>query len=174
MTANWMRTKTDTLLDGILVFSATAAQTMRTIVRKAARSKWPLLLTIAVGTLLAFVALKLMALLGSAFDISFLRDVGSNAGPGAAAGGAGAGLGGGAAGGGGNPPGRPPPWKGPYQGPPTSDGMPPRRAFPPGPLESAGVLFRFCQGIQTGAHELLNALGADDNRRGSSGSASKA
>ena len=62
------------------------------------------MLAIAGGAVLGIIAIKLIALLGAAFDISFLRDVGNNVTSGGAAGGLGAGVGGGA---GGPPPGPP-------------------------------------------------------------------
>ena len=83
-------------------FAVAVARPMKTIICKAAGTKWRLLLRVAVGILLTVVAMKLMALLGAAFDISFLRDVGGNGTPWAPVGGAGAGLGAGAAGGGGD------------------------------------------------------------------------
>lgn len=120
MSAEAIGLKGHTVPSVISAFTVAAARTMKTIVRKATRSKWSLLLTIAVGTLLAFVAVKLVALLGAALDISFLRDTGTNAGPAAAAGAAGAGMGAGAGGGPpqDGPPGPPPPWQGPFLGPP--------------------------------------------------------
>jgi hypothetical protein len=99
MSAEVIGLKTDTIPSVISDFTATAARALKTIIRKAAGSKWRLLLTIAVGALLAVVAMKLMALLGAAFDISFLRNSGSETGNGAGFGAGGAGLGGGAAGG---------------------------------------------------------------------------
>jgi hypothetical protein len=150
MTSQSVTLRNHVFQNGILACIVIATRTVKAFIRKAAGSKWRLLLTIAVGTLLAFVALKLMALLGAAFDISFLRDVGSNAGPGAAAGAAGAGAAGGAAGSGGYPPPPlpapaptptpaspppppPPPWWYPPAGPPGPDGSPPRRIDNPNP-----------------------------------------
>ena len=75
--------------------SVTSVLKLKTIVRDARRSRWFPLLAIAGGAVLGIVAIKLIALLGAAFDISFLRDVGNNVTPGGAAGGAGAGAGGG-------------------------------------------------------------------------------
>lgn len=75
MSAEGIGVKRDTVPSVISDFTVAAARFMKAIIRKAASSKWRLLLTIAVGTLLAFAALKLMALLGATFDISFPRDV---------------------------------------------------------------------------------------------------
>ena len=50
------------------------------------------MLAVVGAALLGVAAIKLIELFGDAFDISFLRDVGNNAGPGAAAGAAGAGA----------------------------------------------------------------------------------
>ena len=49
------------------------------------RSSWCPLLAVVGAALLGVAAIKLIELFGGAFDISFLRDVGNNAGPGAAA-----------------------------------------------------------------------------------------
>jgi hypothetical protein len=163
--------KRDTVPSVISDCTVAATHTMKTIIRRSTGTKWRLLLTIAVGALLAVVAMKLMALLGSAFDISFLRDVGSNAGPGAAAGGAGAGLGGGAAGGGGDgsggdPPGPPPQWA-PQYGPP--------RPYMHGDQSTfAGWPIWFAQGIQHLAWDIMGNEGRTGQGYGSSGSAGKA
>jgi hypothetical protein len=95
MTAELMRLERDALLNWISAFTVAAARTMKTIIRKWTQTKWLVLFNIVAGAVLGVIAIKLLALLATAFDISFLRDVGNNGGPGAAAGGAGAGAGGG-------------------------------------------------------------------------------
>jgi len=67
-------------------------RTVKALICRATRSKWCLLLTIAVGTLLTIVAVKLVALFGAAVNVSFLRDVGGNGTPWATVGGIGAGI----------------------------------------------------------------------------------
>jgi hypothetical protein len=93
MSAEVIGRKVDAVPSVTSAFTVAAARTMKACIRKAAGTKWSLLLTIAVGALLTVVAMKLMALLGAAFDISFLRDVGSNGSPWAPLGGFFAGLG---------------------------------------------------------------------------------
>jgi hypothetical protein len=127
MIANRMRLTTDALQGEIFTFPASATRALTTMIRNLRRSRWFLLFVIAGGALVSVVAVKLLALLGAAFGVSFLRDVGNNVGSGAAAGGAGAGLGGGAAGSGGDggqgddpipdPPDRPDPFWSPLLGP---------------------------------------------------------
>jgi hypothetical protein len=95
MTGELMRLERDALLNWISTFTVAATHTMKTIIRKRAQTKWLVLFNIVAGTVLAVIAIKLLAVLGTAFDISFFRDVGNNGGPGAAAGGTGAGAGGG-------------------------------------------------------------------------------
>jgi hypothetical protein len=96
-----MGLKGNTVSSVISDFTVAAARFMKAIMRKATDTKWRLLLTIAVGALLAVLAMKLMALLGAAFDISFLRNSGSETGNGAGFGAGGAGLGGAGGSGGG-------------------------------------------------------------------------
>jgi hypothetical protein len=81
------------------IFVASASRALKKLLRQCRRSPWFPLLAVAGGALLGIVAIKLISLLGGAFVISLLRDVGNNAGPGAAAGAAGAGAAGCAAGG---------------------------------------------------------------------------
>ena len=107
MTSQPVALRNHAFQNGVLACMVIATRTVKALIRKAARSKWSLLLTIAAGALLAVVAMKLMALLGAAFDISFLRNSGSETGNGAGFGAGGAGLGGGAAGGGGGSDGGP-------------------------------------------------------------------
>lgn len=99
MTSQPVALRNHAFQNGVLACMVIATRTVKALIHKAARSKWSLLLTIAAGALLAVVAMKLMALLGAAFDISFLRNSGSETGNGAGFGAGGAGLGGGAAGG---------------------------------------------------------------------------
>jgi len=83
----------ETLLDPTSAFIYVAARTMKKMFRRLRCSTWFPLLAIAGGAVVAIVVLKLMALFGAAFDISFLRDVGTNIPPGAAAAGGAAGGG---------------------------------------------------------------------------------
>lgn len=101
MSAEVMGLKGNTVSSVISNFTVAAARFMKAIIRKATGTKWRLLLTIAGGALLAVLAMKLMALLGAAFDISFLRNSGSETGNGAGFGAGGAGLGGAGGSGGG-------------------------------------------------------------------------
>jgi hypothetical protein len=131
MIASNMEVIANELWNELCIFVASATRALKNLLRQCRRSSWFPLLAVAGGALLGIVAIKLIALLGGAFGISLLRDVGNNAGPGAAAGAAGAGAAAGAAGGGGNPPDPPPWWKGPFYGPPNPDGSPVRGTHPP-------------------------------------------
>src|ERR1700736_1339746 len=102
MTAESIRIEKDALLTRIVASTASATRALETMIRDLRRSQWFLLVAVVGGAVIALVAIKLIALLAAAFDISFLRDVGNNVTSGGAAGGAGAGLGGGATGGGGD------------------------------------------------------------------------
>jgi hypothetical protein len=123
MIASNMEVIANELWNELYIFVASATRALKKLLRQCRRSSWFPLLAVAGSALLGIVAIKVIALLGAAFDISFLRDVGNNVGPGGAAGGAGAGAGGGAAGGGsggggsggsGGGPGGPPDGKDPW------------------------------------------------------------
>ncbi len=103
MTAESIRIERDTLLTGIVASTASVTSALKTMIRDLRRSQWFLLVAVVGGAVLAVVAIKLIALIAAAFDISFLRDVGNNVGSGGAAGGAAAGAGGAAGGGGKDP-----------------------------------------------------------------------
>lgn len=100
MIAESIRIEKDALLTRIVGFAASVTRALKTIIRNLRRSRWFPLLAIAGGAAVAVIAIKLIALLAAAFDISFLRNVPKNVPPVAAVGGLGAGLGGGATGGG--------------------------------------------------------------------------
>jgi hypothetical protein len=100
MSAQVIRLKKHVVPNVISVVTVAAARTIETIIRKWARTRWLVLFAVVAGAVLAVIAIKLLALLATVFDISFLRDVGGNAGPGAAAGATGAGAAAGAVGGG--------------------------------------------------------------------------
>lgn len=132
-----MEVITHQLWDELYIFVASTARALNRLFRGCRRSPLFPLVAIAGGAVLGIVAIKLIALLGAAFDISLLRDVGNNVTSGGAAGGLGAGVGGGAGGGRppvpapeptltppppgeGGPPNPPPPHQGPFAGPPNT------------------------------------------------------
>ena len=74
MTSQSVARRNQRFQNGVLACIVIATGTGKACARKAARSRWWLLLTIAVGTLLTFVAIKLEALFGATVNVSFLRD----------------------------------------------------------------------------------------------------
>jgi hypothetical protein len=121
MSAEVIGLKGDTVPNVISAFTVAAARTMKTTIRKWARTRWLVLFAIVAGAVLAVIAIKLLALFATAFDISFLRSAGDTTGPGAAAGAAGAG----AAAGAGDPyPHISMPEQSPYYGSPGTQGGP--------------------------------------------------
>jgi len=144
MIASNMEVIANELWNELYIFVASATRALKNLLRQCRRSPWFPLLAVAGGALLAVIAIKLLAMFATAFDISFLRDVGGNAGPGAAAGAAGAGA---AAYSGGHPgmpapnafpgPIGPPAWAAPAGGPPDppSPWWPPQYG-PPSPFPS--------------------------------------
>jgi hypothetical protein len=78
MTSQSVALRNHRFQNGVLACMVTATRTVKACTRKAAGSKWWLLLSIGAGMLLTVVALKLVALFGAAVNVSFLRDVGQN------------------------------------------------------------------------------------------------
>jgi hypothetical protein len=78
MTAESIRIERDALLTRIVASTASATRTLKTMIRDLRRSQWFLLVAVVGGAVIALVAIKLIALLAAAFDISLLRDVNGN------------------------------------------------------------------------------------------------
>src|ERR1700693_3217909 len=73
-----MEVITHQLWDELYNFVASTARALNRLFRTCRRSPWFPLLAVAGGAVIALVAIKLIALLAAAFDISLLRDVNGN------------------------------------------------------------------------------------------------
>jgi hypothetical protein len=96
MIANNIEVIANEFRSDLYILAISTGSALKRLLRDCRRSPWFPLVAIAGGALLGLIAVKLIALLGVVFDISFLRDTGNNVDPSGAAGGAGAGAGGGA------------------------------------------------------------------------------